>query len=121
MSEYRSLKEFLSLRDEQNGTLVRGADRILKRVLSVDSSAYAPGALEEGMKELLGLTASLVLRCDDCIAWHVHRCIETGVSREQFTEALGIGAVVGGTITIPHIRRAMVLWESEHLEDNGEN
>lgn len=121
MSEYSSIKEFLEGRDEQNGILLSGADRILKRVLSVDSSAYAPGALDEGTKELLGLTASLVLRCDDCIAWHVHRCIKTGVSREQFTEALGIGAVVGGTITIPHIRRAMALWGSEHLEDNGEN
>jgi len=106
------MKAFLEKREVQNEPLLRNADRILKRVLSIDSLTYGEGALSEPVKELLGLTASLVLRCDDCIAWHVHRCSETGVSQEQLVEALGIGAVVGGTITIPHIRRALVLWES---------
>lgn len=120
MSRYGSMKEFLSAREKQNEVVVRNADRVMKRLLSVDSLAYSRGALTEQVKEIAGLTASLVLRCDDCIAWHVYRCFETGVSREQLVEALGIGSLVGGSITIPHIRRAMVLWESmeeETLED----
>lgn len=112
MSEYRSMKDFLSRRGEQNAIVVENADRIMKRMLSVDSITYSEGALSEQVKELIGLAASLVLRCDDCIAWHVHRCHETGVSLEQLVEVLGIGNVVGGTITVPHIRRALALWKS---------
>lgn len=120
MPEYRSMNEFLENRGKQNETMVRSADRVMKRMLSVDSIAYREGALSEQVKEMVGLAASLVLRCDDCIAWHVHRCHETGVKREQFVEVLGIGNVVGGTITVPHIRRALVLWESME-EETGEN
>lgn len=116
MSQYRTMNEFLTLRGEQNEILFRNADRVMKRVLSVDSLAYDEGALSAGVKEMLGLAASLVLRCDDCIAWHVHRCREIGVTREQIVEVLGIGTVVGGTITIPHVRRALALWESMEEE-----
>jgi len=119
MPEYRSIKEFLHNRGEQNETVVKCADRVMKRMLSVDSLAYKEGALSEQVKEIIGLATSLVLRCDDCIAWHVHRCYETGLTKEQFVEVLGIGNVVGGTITVPHIRRALVLWESIE-EETGE-
>ena len=117
MPEYRSMKQFLATRGKQNETVVRNADRVLKRMLSVDTITYQDGALSEQVKELVGLAASLVLRCDDCIAWHVHRCHETGVTREQLVEVLGIGNVVGGTITVPHIRRALTLWESIQQEE----
>lgn len=111
------MKAFLQNRDDLNKVVLENSDRIMKRLLSVDSQAYNAGALTEQTKELLGLTASLVLRCDDCIAWHVHRCRETGISTEQLTEAMGIGMVVGGSITIPHVRRALFLWESAERED----
>ena len=118
MSQYSSIGEFLSDRSKQNEILIKRSDRVLKRMLSIDSTAYEPGALSEQVKEIAGLAASLVLRCDDCIAWHIHRCHETGVTTEQFAEVLGIGNLVGGTITIPHIRRAMVLWESMEEESS---
>ncbi len=116
MPEYHSIGEFLHERGKQNETVVKCADRVMKRMLSVDNIAYTEGALSEQVKEMVGLAASLVLRCDDCIAWHVHRCYETGVTKEQLVEVLGIGNVVGGTITVPHIRRALVLWESMEEE-----
>lgn len=111
------MKVFLQNREDLNKVVIDNSDRIMKRLLSVDSQAYNAGALTEQTKELLGLTASLVLRCDDCIAWHVHRCRETGISTEQLAEAMGIGMVVGGSITIPHVRRALSLWESAERED----
>lgn len=113
------MKEFLEKRETQNSVVLDNADRIMKRLLSADSQAYSAGALTEQTKELLGLGTSLVLRCDDCIAWHVHRCYETGISTEQLTEAMGIGMLVGGSITIPHVRRALKLWESVNREDQG--
>ncbi len=112
MSQYRTMNEFLARRGEQSEVMIRNADRVMKRILSVDTLAYEEGALSAQVKEMMGLVASLVLRCDDCIAWHIHRCRETGLTREQVVEALGIGTVVGGTITIPHVRRALALWES---------
>lgn len=116
MSQYRTMNEFLARRGEQSEIMIRNADRVMKRILSVDSLAYEEGALSAGVKEMLGLAASLVLRCDDCIAWHVHRCRETGVTTDQIVEVLGIGTVVGGTITIPHVRRALALLESMEEE-----
>ena len=106
------LNEFLATREEQNKAVLRNADKVIKRIYSIDSLAYKAGALTEKTKELLGLTASLVLRCDDCIAWHLHQCYKARVTTEEITEALGIGMVVGGTITVPHVRRAMTLWEA---------
>lgn len=79
----------------------------LKRFFSLDSQAYRDGALPTKTKELLGLVASLVMRCDDCITYHVERCVEEGVSDAEFFETFNIGLVVGGSITIPHLRRAV--------------
>ncbi|WP_372680481.1 carboxymuconolactone decarboxylase family protein, partial [Desulfosarcina sp.] len=82
-----------------------------KRYYSLDSQAYREGVLPVKTKELMGLVASFVLRCDDCIMYHVIRCHEEGVSSEELEEALFIGLIVGGTITIPHQRRAMQAWD----------
>lgn len=112
MGEDRAMERFLKTREELNEVVLASADRVLKRVYSVDSLAFQEGALTVEVKELIGLAASLVLRCDDCVAWHVHRCLETGITPEQFSEAAGIAAVVGGTVTVPHVRRAMALWKS---------
>ena len=81
-------------------------------VYSLDHQAYQEGALPVKIKELLGLVASFVLRCDDCIMYHVIRCREEGVTDAEFEEALSIGLLVGGSITIPHQRRAFQAWET---------
>ncbi len=92
------------------------ADRTIKRLYSLDSVAYSEGSLPVRTKELIGLVASLVLRCDDCVTWHISRCSEEGVSTAEMVEALGIGMLVGGSITVPHIRRALDTW-SRLLEE----
>ncbi len=111
--------DFLKEREAQNEAVLRNADQVIKRVYSVDALAYRPGALPEATKELLGLVSSLVLRCDDCISWHIHRCFDLGLPTEQVVEALGVGMVVAGTITVPHVRRAVALWE-KLSEGDGE-
>jgi len=110
-------KEFKEEREELNRLLLDKADRVIKRFISLDSLAYRQGALAVDVKELLGLTASAVLRCDDCIRYHLDRCLSESVSTDKVMEALGIAMVVGGSITIPHIRRAVKYW----MQLNGEN
>ena len=110
---------FLREREALNQSVLRNADQVIKRVYAADALAYKAGALPVQVKELLGLATSLVLRCDDCISWHIHRCFEEGVSTPEVMEALGIGTVVGGTITIPHLRRAAALWEKLTLSRDG--
>lgn len=84
----------------------------IKRFLSLDAQAYRPGVLDKKTKELLGLTASLVLRCDDCIKYHLLECRKAGVTDDELREALTIGLVVGGSIVIPHLRRAVAFWNN---------
>ena len=98
--EFRHYRERMNKRVLEEGTLTT------KRFFNLDSQCYEPGALDSKTKEICGLTASLVLRCDDCIAYHLLRCLELGVTRKELAEALDIGLIVGGSITIPHIRRA---------------
>ena len=97
-------------REKLNELVMDYANLEVKRFYSLDSQVYREGALPAKVKELLGLVASFVLRCDDCITYHVIRCHEEGVTDEELGEALAIGLVVGGTITIPHQRRAMRVW-----------
>ena len=106
----RNYEEFTREREEQNRLVLESADRVTKRFFSLDALTYRDGALPAATKELLGLVASLVLRCDDCVAYHLGRCRDLGHTREQVFEALGVAMVVGGSITIPHIRRAVALW-----------
>ena len=79
----------------------------IKRFFALDTQAYEDGALDKKTKELMGLVASTVLRCDDCITYHVKQCVEIGVRREEFVDAFNVALVVGGSITIPHLRRAI--------------
>jgi len=104
------IETFQKQREELNQLVMDYAGQGTKRFYSLDSQAYREGALSCKVKELLGLVASFVLRCDDCIKYHVIRCFEEGVSDEELEEALFIGLIVGGTITIPHQRRAMQAW-----------
>ena len=105
------IERFKQERERLNALVMKYAGLGAKRYYSLDSRAYRKGALPVKTKELLGLVASFVLRCDDCIKYHVIRCHEEGVSSEELEEALFIGLIVGGTITIPHQRRAMQAWD----------
>lgn len=106
--------EFRQEREALNDLVMKYADLTIKRFYGLDSQAYREGALPPKTKEMLGLVASLVLRCDDCIKYHVIRCKEEGVSTDEMVEVLGIGLVVGGSITIPHLRRALQAWDEVH-------
>lgn len=100
------LEEFKSYRERMNARILSAGNLGIKRFFALDTRAYEKGALDVKTKELLGLVASTVLRCNDCIAYHVIRCVQEGVSDEAFFEALNVALVVGGSITIPHLRRA---------------
>jgi len=105
--ELCSMDEFDSYRAEMNEKLL-GSDHLgIKRFFALDTQAYEAGALDKRTKELMGLTASIVLRCDDCITYHVKQCASVGVTREEFMDAFNVALVVGGSITIPHLRRAV--------------
>jgi AhpD family alkylhydroperoxidase len=101
------LEEFKCYRERMNTRILSANNLGIKRFFALDSRAYEKGALNVKTKELLGLVASTVLRCNDCIAYHVIRCVQESVSDREFFEALNIALIVGGSITIPHIRRAV--------------
>jgi AhpD family alkylhydroperoxidase len=101
------LKEFREFREKMNARILESDNLEIKRFFALDTRAYEDGALPAKTKELMGLVASLVLRCDDCVTYHIVRCREEGVTRSEFLEAFNVGLVVGGSIVIPHLRRAV--------------
>ncbi len=101
------LEEFRDFRERMNARILESGNLDVKRFFALDSRAYEAGALPAKTKELMGLVASMVLRCDDCVTYHIVRCREEGVTREEFFEAFNVALVVGGSITIPHLRRAV--------------
>lgn len=105
------VEQFRKEREALNEIILKRDNLDIKRFFGLDSAVYRDGALDSKTKELLGLVASLVLRCDDCITYHVIRAKENRVNSEEFDEVMSIGLVVGGSITIPHVRRAYKLWE----------
>ncbi len=105
------VKEFQKERLELNELIMKRSGKNIKRFFNIDTQVYVEGALSKKTKELLGLVASLVLRCDDCITYHLIQCYENGVNDKELEEALAIALVVGGSITIPHLRRAFKIWE----------
>ena len=109
------LSEFNDYRTKMNEKLLADNNKIVKRIFNLDTNAYAEGALDVKTKELLGLVASTVLRCDDCVKYHLETSYKLGVTKEEMMEAMGIATLVGGTIVIPHLRRAYEFWEE--LED----
>jgi AhpD family alkylhydroperoxidase len=108
--ESGSLEEFRTFRERMNSEILGENNLVINRFFALDTRTYEGGALDVKTKELLGLVASLVLRCDDCVTYHLVRCAEEGVSRSEIFESLSVGLVVGGSIVIPHLRRAVDRW-----------
>ena len=101
------VKQFTEFRQRMNQRILDEPNQVVRRFFALDTQTYQAGALDVKTKELMGLTASMVLRCDDCISYHVAQCKEAGVSREEMFDAVSVGLVVGGSIVIPHLRRAV--------------
>lgn len=114
------VKEFNDYRSKMNEKLLADDNKVIKRIFNLDTNAYMEGALDVKTKELLGLVASAVLRCDDCIKYHLETAYKNGVSKTEMMEAMSIATLVGGTIVIPHLRRAYEFWEALENEKIGE-
>lgn len=110
------VEEFNAYRAKMNDKILGDNNKLIKRIFNLDTNAFMPGALDVKTKELLGLVASAVLRCDDCVRYHLESSKENGATKEEVMETLGIATLVGGTIVIPHLRRAYEYWEA--LEEN---
>lgn len=110
------VKDFNNYRERMNEIILREDNKVLKRFFSLDGQAYQDGALSARTKELLGLVASMVLRCDDCIRYHLGTCHEMGVTKTEVYEVFAIANLVGGSICIPHTRRAAEYWEALESE-----
>ena len=110
------ISEFNDYRSKMNDAILADNNKIIKRIFNLDTNAFAEGALDKKTKELLGLVASTVLRCDDCIKYHLESSHKEGLKKEEVVEALGIATLVGGTIVIPHLRRAYEYWDALEAE-----
>jgi AhpD family alkylhydroperoxidase len=118
--EAGSLAEFRAFREQMNAEILGEGNLVINRFFALDTRTYEAGALDVKTKELLGLVASMVLRCDDCITYHIVRCREEGVTRAEAFEACSVALVVGGSIVIPHLRRAVARWtELEAAASSG--
>ncbi len=112
------LQEFRAFREKMNAKILQADNLEIKRFFNLDTAVYRDGALDAKTKELLGLVASTVLRCNDCITYHVIRCAEEGVTDAEFHEAMAVALMVGGSITIPHLRHAFDMFEQVRQEAN---
>ncbi len=101
------IQEFNDYRSRMNERIMAADNLVIKRFFNLDTNAYAEGALDVRSKELIGLACSMVLRCDDCVKYHIGKCVELGISKEQITEGMSIALLIGGSIVIPHLRRAV--------------
>jgi len=113
-----SIKEFNDYRAAMNDKILAADNKVIKRIFNLDSNAYADGAVATKHKEMIGLACSMVLRCDDCVKYHLGKCKEEGMSTEEVFEVFAIANLIGGTIVIPHLRRAVDYWEALEKEEN---
>src|ERR1700694_3658602 len=113
------MDEFDRYRTDMNEKLLGSNHLGLKRFFALDTQAYEDGALDKRTKELLGLVASIVLRCGDCITYHIKQCVTAGVMRPEFLDAFNVALVVGGSITIPHLRCAVDRLDATLENKNG--
>jgi AhpD family alkylhydroperoxidase len=107
----KKVQEFREYRQEMNKRLLAADNKIIKRIFNLDTNTYVDGALTAREKEMMGLVASMVLRCDDCIKYHLETCFELGLTKDQIMEIFAVANLVGGTIVIPHTRRALEYWD----------
>jgi AhpD family alkylhydroperoxidase len=105
------VKEFNDYREKMNEVILGKKNLVMNRFFNLDTNTYAEGAVDVKTKEMLGLVASMVLRCDDCIKYHLGKCYEQGVTTNQLYEIFSVANIVGGSIVIPHTRRAAEYWE----------
>lgn len=106
------VQEFNEYRAKMNEVILGKKNKVINRLFNLDTNTYAEGALSVKTKEMLGLVASMVLRCDDCIKYHVEKCYEQGLNTDEIYEIFAVANIVGGTIVIPHTRRAAEYWEA---------
>jgi AhpD family alkylhydroperoxidase len=106
-----AIKEFNDYRAKMNEVILGKNNKVINRLYNLDTNTYAAGALDVKTKEMLGLVASMVLRCDDCIRYHLGKCHDQGITTEQMYEIFAVANIVGGPIVIPHTRRAAEYWE----------
>tara|TARA_A100001391_G_scaffold127819_1_gene87430 strand:- start:1770 stop:2153 length:384 start_codon:yes stop_codon:yes gene_type:complete len=106
------VEEFNAYREKMNEKMLEDNNKIIKRIFNLDTNAYMEGVLPKKTKELLGLGNSLVLRCDDCVRYHLEECHKLGLTKEEVVEGMSISLLIGGTIVIPHLRRAFEYWEA---------
>lgn len=106
--------EFRTYRAKMNEKILASDNKVMKRIYNIDTNTYMDGALSTRTKEMLGLVSSMVLRCDDCVKYHLEKCQEQGVTTEELFEIFSVANLVGGTIVIPHTRRAVEYWEALH-------
>ena len=111
------VEEFNEYRERMNTAITEDNNKIIKRIFNLDTNAFTAGALDKKTKEFLGLVASTVLRCDDCVKYHLEESHKAGLAKEEVVEALSIATLVGGTIVIPHLRRAYEYWDA--VEQNA--
>lgn len=113
------VQEFNEYREKMNEVILSKNNLVMKRLWNLDTNTYEEGALDKKTKEMLGLVASMVLRCDDCIKYHVGKCHELGISTAELYEIFAVANIVGGTIVIPHTRRAAEYWEELVKDSEG--
>ncbi len=106
------IDEFNAYRSKMNEKILASDNKVIKRIFNLDTNAYQAGALDEKTKEMLGLACSMVLRCDDCVKYHLGKCHELGINTQEIQEVFSIATLVGGTIVVPHLRRAVAYWEA---------
>ncbi|GHE54971.1 MULTISPECIES: carboxymuconolactone decarboxylase family protein [Roseivirga] len=112
------VQEFNDYRAKMNEKIMAADNKVLKRFFNLDTNAYAEGALDVKTKEIVGLACSMVLRCDDCIKYHLGKCHELKITTAEMYEAFSIANLIGGSIVIPHLRRAVEYWEALQSEEN---
>jgi AhpD family alkylhydroperoxidase len=115
----QQVKEFNEYREKMNEVILSKNNLVMKRLWNLDTNTYEDGTLDKRTKEMLGLVASMVLRCDDCIKYHLGKSFELGLSTEEVYEVFAVANIVGGTIVIPHTRRAAEYWEELRTEEQG--
>jgi AhpD family alkylhydroperoxidase len=106
------VEDFNAYRSQMNEKIMASDNLIIKRIFNLDTNAYQEGALSVEVKEMLGLACSMVLRCDDCVKYHLGKCKELGITTAQIQETFSIATLIGGTIVVPHLRRAVEYWEA---------